>query len=168
MSDAFVLVLSAPVPAFGASAGDRILVRLGHKNPMLLLRDLPRDYALLEGVLTAGTAEMVSPDHTIENLISQLRSLAERPTRPATPVTEADVDAALALLDSTTPLVEEIDACQLYPDYNQRGEFLGQHWRVLNHWPRTCRQCGKEFRPTHRVWVRCPECKAAARKALRG
>jgi hypothetical protein len=58
---ALVLTLTSAVPALGAAVGDRILIRPGHKHPLVLQRDLPDDAALIIAALDAGQFELSSP-----------------------------------------------------------------------------------------------------------
>jgi hypothetical protein len=81
------------------------------------------------------------------------------------PVTEADVDAALARLEGTAPLTPEVDANQLYVrDDPRRTALLHNHWRAEDHWPRNCHRCGQEFKPAKPSQKRtCSDCLAAAK-----
>lgn len=68
---ALVLTLTAAVPAIGAVIGDRILVRPGHRHPLVLQRDLDDDAAPIIAALDLCEFELTSPhgpDATLETL----------------------------------------------------------------------------------------------------
>lgn len=81
------------------------------------------------------------------------------------PVTGADVDAALALLQGSAPLTPEGHANSLYAlDDPRRTALLHNHWRAEDHWPRNCHRCGDEFKPAKPSQKRtCGDCLAKAK-----
>lgn len=80
------------------------------------------------------------------------------------PVTDADVDAALARLEGSAPLIQEADGSSLYAlNDPRRSACLSAQYRVQDHWPRDCRRCGQEFRPGCRQRRTCGDCLAKAK-----
>lgn len=92
MNSAIVLILSAPVPALNAEAGDRVVIRPGHKHPIVLQRDLPTDAGATIAALDTGELKVLTL-HTLREALAALRALCPL---------ALDLDAALARLFSTT------------------------------------------------------------------
>jgi hypothetical protein len=79
------------------------------------------------------------------------------------PVTEADVDAAIARLEGSAPLTEEADGIRLVIPERQ-GAYLCHKYNVRDYWPRPCQRCGQEYKPAKRSQrVTCPDCLAKAK-----
>jgi hypothetical protein len=82
---ALVLVLSAPITALAAEVGDRIVIRPGHKHPIVIQRDLPENAALLIASLDAADFQLLTP-HALPEARAVLQAVAgDPPAWPAPP-----------------------------------------------------------------------------------
>jgi hypothetical protein len=61
-----------PLPIFRAESGDRLIVRIGHPEPLILMRTLPANYAAITKALCAGTAVPLNPMRPTYELIRLL------------------------------------------------------------------------------------------------
>lgn len=77
----FVVVVREPVFELGAKPGDRILVRVGHERPVVLLRNLREVYGELAGAL--GDGRVVPDGLNPSDVLAVLARLSPaRPSRP--------------------------------------------------------------------------------------
>lgn len=81
----FVIRLVSDLPILTAFAGDRILVRLGHIEPVTLIRSLPPNYGAIAEAVAQGQVRQVYP--VAPNTAEVMRLLA------SASLTGADLDA---------------------------------------------------------------------------
>lgn len=82
----FVLRLTRAIPRIGAQAGDRLIVRVGHPEAVVLHRVLPPNYGLVLDAIDGGELEMISPQLEACELIDRLRAVGdELPQLPGRP-----------------------------------------------------------------------------------
>ena len=80
----FVLVATEAVPEVGAVAGDSILIRPGHSDPIVVLhRPARATYGELAGVVADGRVECptLPASHALERLVSLAAATAAPPPR---------------------------------------------------------------------------------------
>lgn len=79
----FVVVLQQPLPAFNALRGDCVVVRLGHYEPVMVIRKVPADYGSILLALERGAATPLNNERTTEQLTGMLRALlGDTPPKP--------------------------------------------------------------------------------------
>ena len=71
----FALEFLEPVGALNAQRGDRILVRVGHHEPDVLLHYPASDYAPILAALEGGTAQPLDRGQDVASITVLLRSL---------------------------------------------------------------------------------------------
>lgn len=157
----FIAALRSRLPELNGLPGDRIMVRPGHTNPVVLIRYPAGDFGVIADALIAGDLEPLDTETSTAELVRLLRALA-----PPPPI---DANLALALLqqppEGYVPPTEPYGGCLL------NGREAGVAWlkrQFRREDARTCRKCGAEFEPGPRRRVRCPECLAKARQRKRG
>jgi hypothetical protein len=62
MTGQFSISLLLPLPAFQGRPGDRILIRPGHADPVLLIRRLPHRFDVITQAIADGSAEINHED----------------------------------------------------------------------------------------------------------
>lgn len=67
--------LIAPLPIFDGLPGDRLIVRVGHPDPITLVRHLPPNYGALIDALERGTVLALQPHVAAGQIILALRAL---------------------------------------------------------------------------------------------
>lgn len=81
MTGQFAIRLILPLPAFGAKPGDRILVRPGHPDPVLLIRSLPQRFDVITRAIADGSAEPLDPEHSSDEVRQWVDQAKRRPHR---------------------------------------------------------------------------------------
>ena len=85
----FVLRLTRAIPRIGARPGDRLVVRVGHEEAVILHRVLPSNYGLVLEAIDGGEVEVISPQIAACDLLDQLRAVGGAspplPSRPTAP-----------------------------------------------------------------------------------
>jgi hypothetical protein len=81
----FGLQLVAPLAIFGGVPGDSLIVRVGHADPICLVRSLPPNFGAVCDALANALVFPVSPSYDASSVIETLRAL-EEPYPAAAPV----------------------------------------------------------------------------------
>lgn len=81
----FGVQLIAPLPIFGALPRDQLIVRVGHPDPLTLIRDLPPNYGAIAEAIAAGTAFPLNPRRLADELLRLLTSGEALPWPPPAP-----------------------------------------------------------------------------------
>lgn len=84
----FAVQLIAPLPPFRAEPRDRLIVRVGHDDPIILQRSLPPNYGLIVQALEQGLVLPLSRLRHADELIEMLAasgSLAQPVPAPQSP-----------------------------------------------------------------------------------
>ena len=68
----FGVQLIAPLLVFGGLPGDQLIVRVGHEDPITLLRSLPPNYGVVSDAIAAGLVFPLNPQRRAEDLLRLL------------------------------------------------------------------------------------------------